>query len=171
MLPRLSAGVMAREARRRGRRVGRHAGGALVGRMCAVGLCRETSRNTSTRENGRNTSTRENGQNTSTRENGSAARSTQAMLLVVVLSRSSHERMRARASDARALLDTRVSRQSAASVRPCAAYTAIRASTLARESAPPRAVMLPSRSPEAYTRRPLLGLEEASLPGVASVRS
>ena len=56
-------------------------------------------------------------------------------------------------------------------VRPCTAYAAVRASALTRESAPPRAVVSPPRSPKAHTRRPLLGWEEASLPGVASVRA
>ena len=54
--------------------------------------------------------------------------------------------------------------------RPCVAHAATRASTLARESAPPRAARLPSRPHGAHTRRPLLGREEASLPGVAFLR-
>ena len=54
--------------------------------------------------------------------------------------------------------------------RPCVAHAATRASTLARESAPPRAARLPSRPHGAHTRRPLLSREEASLPGVAFLR-
>mgnify|MGYP007125062034 CR=1 FL=1 len=107
---------------------------------------------------------------TGTREDGHTSYATCSAESEFTRKLPGHTDARARSgthTDARALWDTRVSRQSAASVCPCAAYTATRASTLARESAPPRAVMLPSRSP---TRRPLLGLDEASLPGVASVR-